>query len=142
MGSQLGFSPAQSEWILDVDLAATTAARFGLELSNAAGERYRIGYDTQAKQYFSDRGQSGAVAFSKQFAAGLHTAPRTVEGTKLDMHLFFDLSSAELFADEGATAMTELFFPSEPFSQVKFFAEGGSVNIIKAEAHRLKSIWK
>lgn len=138
----LGFPPTQSEFILDFDLAASSAPRFGLELSNAKGERYRIGYDAATKQYFSDRTASGDHAFSDKFAAGLHTAPRTSTDKIVRLHLFFDVASVELFADDGTVVMTELYFPSEVFSQVKVFADGGEARLIKASAHQLQGIWK
>lgn len=133
--------PAQTEIELGVDLKATTARRFGLELSNTRGERYRIGYEVATGQYFSDRTRAGDHAFSDQFAAGLHTARREAPDSQLRMHLFFDVASAELFADGGAVAMTELYFPAENFTQMRFFTEGGKVQLTSAAGHALRSIW-
>ena len=140
--SKTGFSPAQSEWILDFDISEAPKANLGVELSNTKGEIYRIGFDAAKHQFYSDRTQSGDHSFSTTFASGIHTAPRASTDKTVQLHLFFDVSSAELFADGGATAMTELFFPTENFNQVKIYATGGKVRLTKASAWQLKSIWK
>jgi fructan beta-fructosidase len=138
----LGFVPTLSEMELEFEMADANAGSFGVELSNTKGETYRIGYDAKAKQFFSDRSKSGDASFSEKFAAKASTAPRFAEGNKLTMHLFFDVASAELFADGGSTVMTEIFFPTEVFTQAKLFSEGGKVTLVGGKAHQLKSIWK
>ncbi len=140
--SQLGFSPTLSEMELEFELPDGATGSFGVELSNAQGESYRIGYDATSKQFFSDRTKSGDLSFSKDFAPKASTTPRFADGKKLTMHLFFDVASAELFADGGETAMTEIFFPSEDFTQVKLFVEGGKVALTSGKVYQLNSIWK
>ncbi len=136
---QLGFSPAQMELVLELDPAA--GADCGVELSNAKGERYRVGYNAATKQFYSDRTHSGNLAFSKKFGTKVHTAPRISQDKNIRFHLFFDAASAELFADGGATVMTDIFFPGEDFSQVKIYSENGKVKLLSGEAWSLKSIW-
>ncbi len=137
----LGFAPTLSEMELEFEMADGAAGSFGVELSNTKGETYRIGYDAKTKQYFSDRTKSGDLSFSKTFAVKPSTAPRFAEGNKVKMHLFFDVASAELFADDGTTVMTELFFPTEDFTQAKLFAEGGKVTLTGGKVHQLKGVW-
>jgi fructan beta-fructosidase len=36
------------------------------------------------------------------------------------MTLIVDVASVELFADNGLTVMTEIFFPSQPFNKISF----------------------
>jgi len=136
----LGFSPSQSELVLDFETDDATA-NFGVELSNRKGEKYRIGYDAATNQFYSDRTQSGNLAFSKKFGPKIHTAPRISQDKTIRFHLFFDAASAELFADGGANVMTDIFFPGEDFSQVKIYSENGKVKLLNGEAWSLKSIW-
>ena len=138
---QLGFSPSQSELVLDFE-TGDAAANFGVELSNRKGEKYRIGYDAATNQFYSDRTQSGNLSFSKKFGAKIHTAPRASKDKTIRFHLFFDAASAELFADGGANVMTDIFFPGEDFSQLKIYSENGKVKLLNGEAYSLKSIWK
>jgi sucrose-6-phosphate hydrolase SacC (GH32 family) len=56
------------------------------------------------------------------------------------MRLLFDVASVELFADGGATVMTEVFFPSSPFESISLYAEGGKAELVAGEIHRLAGI--
>ena len=143
LSEKLGFTPSQSEMILEFDLTNADGTKFGVELYNSKGERYRIGYDSDKNQFYSDRTKAGDHSFSPdKFATGLHTALRVSGDKTLRLHLFFDVASAELFADKGATVMTELYFPSEDFNQVKLFAEGGKSLQVKGVVYQIQRIWK
>jgi len=139
---QLGFSPRLSEVELEITLPEGAAGSFGLELSNSKGESYRIGFNAATNQFFSDRTKAGDAAFSEDFAKQPSVAPRFSKDKTLRMRLFFDVASAELFADGGATVMTEIFFPAEDFSQLSLFADGGTVELSGGKVHQLKSIWQ
>ncbi|OUJ72329.1 glycoside hydrolase family 32 protein [Hymenobacter crusticola] len=99
-------------------LSAKQLASFSLVLSNSKGEELVIGYDKAKNQYFIDRTKAGQSGFSNKFA-GRHVAPRLATTSGTDLTLFFDASSVELFADQGLTVMSELFFPSEVLSTLK-----------------------
>ncbi|HSB92645.1 MAG TPA: glycoside hydrolase family 32 protein [Flavitalea sp.] len=113
---------------------------FTLTLSNDAGENVMIGYDQSANSYFLDRTNSGNVAFEKGFAKK-HTAPRFVSNPAMDMTLVIDKSSIELFADNGLTVMTQIFFPSSPFTNMKIESPG-DFTVDSLEYVGLRSIWK
>lgn len=101
-----------------INLTMDQAKDFSIVLSNSLGEEVRIGFDKAGNQYFIDRTKSGKTDFNKEFAAK-HFAPRFAAGAKLNMTLVIDVSSVELFADDGLTVMTEIFFPNKPFDQVR-----------------------
>jgi sucrose-6-phosphate hydrolase SacC (GH32 family) len=128
---------------INVELALpdSTAGNVGIELSNSRGETYRIGFDAGGKQFFSDRTKSGDASFSDAFAAGIHTAPRLSQDGTLRLRLFVDVSSVELFADDGASVMTEIFFPSEPFTRIGIFSEGQGFRVLSGEIFPLSSAW-
>jgi len=132
-------NPTLSEIILTAE-NPTATTQFGIQLSNSKGETYRIGYDAAKNEYFSDRTKVGKAAFSEKFAAGIHPAPRLATDKTIKLQVFFDAASAELFADDGATVMTDIFFPSEDFNQISLFSEGGEVQI-KGKIYELNDIW-
>ncbi len=86
---------------------------FSVVLSNGTGEEVVIGYDKNNRQYFIDRTRSGRVDFQKDFAAR-HVAPRLAGTSKMDVTMIIDASSVELFADNGLTVMTAIFFSNHP----------------------------
>ena len=137
----LGFAPAKMEVRLEIDLPENGKVDFGLEWSNSKNENYRIGFNQETNQFYSDRTKAGNADFSEKFAADIHTAPRISSGTSIEMTLFIDVASVELFADQGATVLTDIFFPSEDFNQLKLYANNGSIKIKKADFFELKSIW-
>jgi fructan beta-fructosidase len=110
------------------EMGDTLPEVFGLRLFNDQGEEVRIGYRTRAHQYFIDRRKSGTFLFSDQFA-GLHVGPARMSGKVRRMHILADVASAELFADEGLTTLTDIYFPGTPFTHAAVFCEGGRVQV-------------
>lgn len=126
---------------LEINLqASSTKGTFGLKLYNDQGENLSVGYDPVANRYFIDRRAAGPDDFSENFA-GVHYAPKKEGPSNVDLTLIIDVSSIELFADDGATVMTSIFFPSESFNHVALFAEGVGVEWQKVEGRSLKGIW-
>lgn len=100
-----------------LNLNASKIENFSITLSNPAGEKLVLGFDKGTNSYFIDRRMSGKVNFEKNFAAR-HTAPRISSKEAVDLTLILDEASVELFADNGLTVMTEIFFPNQPFSKI------------------------
>ncbi|MDB5146409.1 MAG: glycoside hydrolase family 32 protein [Mucilaginibacter sp.] len=107
---------------------------YTITLSNSLGEELIIGYDKKANQYYIDRTKAGKVDFQKDFK-GRFVAPRFATTKASDLTLVIDGTSVELFADQGLTTMTAIFFPNKPFDRV-------AVKGIVLKQTVLKSIWK
>ncbi|QHT68927.1 glycoside hydrolase family 32 protein [Rhodocytophaga rosea] len=133
------FDIATSELVLELD-SISQSKDFGIELSNTQGQKLLIGYEATSKNFYIDRSQSGKKDFSKEFAVK-HTAPRKSSAQTMKLHLFFDVASVELFADNGEVVMTDIFFPDSNYSQVKMYAKDGAVKLVSGKATQLKSIW-
>ncbi len=74
--------------------------------------------------------------FSEKFTTR-PTAPRIADSDTLQLHLLVDVASIELFADEGKTVMTAVFFPNEKYNQVSLYTDGGTVPLLSGEVHNL-----
>jgi len=122
-----------------LDLNLDKIHDFSVVLSNDKKEEITIGFNNGLKQFFIDRTHAGKTDFQKDFAAR-HVAPRFTDSTSMNMSLIIDVSSVELFADNGKTVMTEIFFPEKPFDQMHIESTQGIVikNLIYS---KLKSIW-
>ncbi len=123
---------------LDVETENDTTS-FSIELYNNLGQKMVIGYDAKSKRYFTDRTNAGRNAFSENFP-GVHYGPRNAEGNKFPIKILVDVASMELFADEGKTAMTDIFFPDEVFKYFKIHTANGTVKIKSGNITELKSI--
>ncbi|MEZ4825235.1 MAG: glycoside hydrolase family 32 protein [Bacteroidia bacterium] len=133
-------SGSLAELELSFDLAGSTATAFGLELTNDKGEKVRIGYEKEGDRFFIDRRQSGNTDFSEEFAE-IHYAPNIGGSNTVSMHLLVDVASVELFAQDGLVVMTDIFFPSEPFTRMNLFSEGGEITFLGGKITGLMEIW-
>ncbi|MCI5082736.1 MAG: GH32 C-terminal domain-containing protein [Saprospiraceae bacterium] len=136
--NEMEFEVAAMEAMLEWKIPEGSQANFGIELSNSKGERYRIGFDAAKNSFYSDRSKAGKQDFSADFA-GVHYAPRLGFGNTISMHLFFDVASAEMTADQGATAITDIFFPNEDFNQLKLYSENGEVELSSSQFFEMKA---
>ncbi len=105
-----------------IDLKTASVQDFKFTFSNAKSEKLIVGYDKKANQYYIDRSQSGIVNFDKEFA-GTSTAPRLSAARTIKLTLVVDRASVELFADDGATVMTCIYFPNEKLDRIALSAE-------------------
>jgi fructan beta-fructosidase len=115
------------------------AKDFAIDLHNENDEHLVVGFDKSANQYYIDRSRSGDTAFHKGFAGRLF-APRLAAEKKIRFTVVVDAASLELFADEGLTVMTALFFPKKPLTAISFVPrEPGAVK--ELSYWPLRSIW-
>jgi len=122
-----------------LDLNLEKPGDFAIVLLNDAGEELEIGYDNKQQQYYIDRSRSGAIDFQKDFA-GRATAPRLLKAGSMNLSLIIDVSSVELFADNGLTVMTSIFFPTKPFDHIHIKTPG-TTSFKKLAYANCKSIW-
>ena len=93
-------------------------------LSNTKGEQVTMIYDAAKKTFTMDRMKSGDVSFSEAFPC---VTKSPSYGTIRQLRIFVDRCSIEAFDSEGKMAMTNLVFPSEPYSMLK--VKGGKATI-------------
>jgi fructan beta-fructosidase len=130
-----GIAPGRLQLTLD------TANSFEIILSNNKAERFVIGYNVSTKQYYMDRTKAGLSNFHPDFAA-VHTAPRLSNAKLLKLDIILDKASVELFADDGLTAMTDLYFSTMPYTkmEIKSLDKKGKSMIHQLRWHLLKSM--
>ena len=139
--ADLGFPVGPMEIACDFQLSNGSRPAFSLVLSNSKGEVYRIGYDGTKNAWFSDRRLAGDTEFSSNFAQAVHYAPAPDIRENQSMRVFFDVSSAELFAADGRINLTDLFFPTEDFNRLTVVCKGGEVENLRVTCYQLDPIW-
>lgn len=122
-----------------VDLQVSSVKDFTIELANSNNEKLTVGFNKKANQYFIDRTNAGIHDFNKGFS-GVFTAPRLSEHKSLKLTLIVDRASVELFADDGATVMTCIFFAHKPLDKIAILPMS-TINIKSLAVTGLKSIW-
>ena len=126
---------------IHLEIFKPQAGQIKLELVNDQGEFIQVGYDADQNEYFTDRLSSGQSGFSEKFS-GRHFAPCYYDESIIKMTLMIDHSSMELFADDGKIVMTEIYFPTTPFNDIKLLASNPLSEMKRARIYSLKGIWK
>lgn len=105
-------------------------------LYNAYGERYELRLDSRCRKIISDRSRSGESHFSSLFAVPSMAAP--IEGSKdeVELRLIVDQSSVELFADGGATCVTNTVYPRSIYNRI---STSGAISDLRFRP--LTSVW-
>lgn len=109
---------------LAMHLHARQADGFVLTLGNEAGDQLRLGFAADEQRFFIDRRQAGQVDFQPAFA-DRHGVPRVATPSGLDLTIYLDACSVELFADGGLSVLTSLVFPRAPWATMRFEAGDG-----------------
>ncbi|CAL8125397.1 unnamed protein product [Orchesella dallaii] len=108
---------------LEIWLNITQNPQFSICAYNTLEEEVCFGYD--GSKWFLDRSKSGNTNFNGGFAETLRaTADRQLSTLDIAIRMFIDVSSIEVFVDDGLTVMTSLFYATEPLDQ--FYIESGA----------------
>ena len=124
--------PAANDGICEIllDINPRKSDKVTLTLKNDAGDRVVMVYDTEASTLSFDRCQSGIVDFSQDFPA-VTVAPTFTGGKEMGLRLFIDRSSIEVFEGDGKFAMTNLVFPTKPYTSLSINADDATITNLK-----------
>lgn len=117
-----------------------TAKQVGFKVRVGEKEATLVGYDVRQSKLYVDRRNSGHVDFHPDFA-GKHEGPLVCPNGILQLHLFVDTSSVEVFGNDGEMVITDRIFPQPGSQGVSMFASGGEATLVKLQAWTLKSVW-
>ncbi len=92
---------------------------FKLSLSNEKGEKTALLLDASSNLLLLDRTQSGSTDFHYEFGNKLHYAALENLSNTLEIDIFMDASSIEVFLNKGQYVMTDQLFPSVPYTQLE-----------------------
>lgn len=137
---ELPTAPNHSLYKLELSFEKPAKGIVEVRFSNEMDESLSVGYSVADKQYYIDRTFAGKDEFSDVFA-DYHMGEAAYNHDQIDMVIYADLSSIELFADQGQCVMTDIFFPNEPYNKIEIVAENNDVKLIKGKLTKLKRIW-
>jgi fructan beta-fructosidase len=115
-----------------VTLDAKSLSNVSVNLVNDNDEEYHL--HIKDNKLISDRTKAGKSEFNNVFSA-IHEAPLGgIVPTKIQV--FVDVSSVEIFINDGELVMTELLFPTTPYNKVNVYGK-----VDKFTVSSTKSIW-
>lgn len=118
---------------------ATGTTQFGFNLRVGNGQLTKVFYNMRNQQLVVDRTQSGTTPNDK-FAKVFSKRTQLING-KIQLHIFVDWSSIEVFANDGAELASALIFPDPESQDMEFFVVGEAVEC-DIDIYPLKSIWR
>lgn len=127
------------ELIIRVRFDDPACTCFGVRLREAkdGGEKTLVRYDPVQELLTVDTRQSGMGIRNDGIAAG----KLCKQDGKLELHIFVDKSSVEVFAGEGRLTLSERIYPSEGSQYYDLFSENGGCLVEQMQAWRLQNIW-
>ncbi|RBW70790.1 glycoside hydrolase family 32 protein [Bacillus taeanensis] len=127
-----------SETIIDFNINETTASEFGIQLrcSEDGKEKTEILLDLTNKEIVMDREHSGCGE------KGISKAPLVVKDGSVNLRIFMDTTSVEVFVNDGEQVITNRIFPDVNSNKFNIFAKDGKLSVNSMESWKLGSVWK
>lgn len=125
---------------LELDYALQDDSPFGVRLGMGGEQQTTVLIDPAASKLIVDRTQSGTAGFESRFAEKI-TAPLPIRDGKLKLRLFMDVSTLEVFANDGETAVTSILFPDPTSNGIELFAEG-KVVLERGSYYPMRTVWR
>lgn len=125
---------------LSIVEGSVDAKDFQIRFSNTRNQHVTLGYELKSNRFFIDRSGSGDTTFSETFTR-VSYAGRIARDNQIDFVIVTDVSSIEVFYDDGLTVMTCTFFPDEPMTKMMISSEGKPVDASAVTVSPLAPVW-
>lgn len=123
---------------LRIDLSRSTAERAGLKLhATSDGSFVFVGYDSQTQRVVLDR---MAVARGDRGYRSAPLSPQELKAGILELHVYLDRGSIEVFVNDGHQVLSACSFPSDGPKAAMLISESGILEVDKLKLHQLRSI--
>lgn len=129
----------------EIDITWQPAANTVSGIYVAAGKMNKlvIGYDAKQQNLFMDRTNAGDISFNKKFQElAKYDTKVPLREKELRLHIFFDQSIVEVFANGGEKVMTMQIFPEEAYNEITLYTEGGSNLFQSVKVWKIASAWQ
>lgn len=132
--------PADTEGLCEITASFDAGKKSKVEftLSNKEGEKVIMTYDAATRTMAFDRTGAGLSDFSQSFPA-VTVAPTRENNGKIELRIFVDRSSIELFGNDGQFVMTNLVFPTSPYLNLSISAPEGNARLNNLKIYGIKS---
>lgn len=133
-------SAAKMEIIAEFEIGTATAFGFKVRKSSSSDQETVIGYNVLNEELFVDRTKSNNVDFHPDFSAK-HKALMKPEHERIQLSIYVDWSSVEVFGNNGTTIISDMIFPDLESRGLELYAFGGELRVVSLQINDLVSIW-
>lgn len=136
----LNANTQQCELLVTID--PETAENCGIRLASGNAHEFEIGYTVSNNQLYIDRSKTANQSFSKNFASlNRFEAKVPLHNKQLQLHIFFDNSIIEVFANDGETVLTAQIFPNKEDTGIELFSNNGKCTLLSLQLWKMKPVW-
>ena len=124
---------------IEAELEPQEAGEIGFRLRKGDTAETLVGVTPSTNTLFVDRTHSGDVSFSQDFPGRYST---TLQRSKrINLHIFVDRSSTEVFANDGEKVMTDRVYPPPNSNGIELYSRGSGGKVVSLQIWQLESIW-
>lgn len=116
------------ELVMEIDQIAEPIA---LKVFAGVDQETIIGISAKGDEISVDRTKSGEVGFHRDFSA-VQKAPVADANGSIKLHIVLDISSVEVFANDGLQTITSLIFPDPTRNKIEFAGSKAHIKSIEA----------
>jgi len=120
--------------------ASQLPSEFGFKVFVGGNQSTTIGYDAQRQVLFTNRTISGIVDIDDSFPCTTNVTLAPENGV-IQLRIFLDHNSVEVFANNGKVAMTNAIFPDQTENKIYVYARDGEATLDSLVTYALKDIW-
>lgn len=137
-----GFKGSSYEIVANMKPQAGTSA-VGFKVRKNGSEETVVKYDLNTKRISIDRSKSGKIITNGAdlFSVVNEMVTERKDDGSVDLHIFVDRASVEVFMNDYTAAGANQIFPNTGSDGIEVFSEGGNT-IADITIYPLKSIWK
>jgi fructan beta-fructosidase len=118
------------------------AANSGVRIAYGANSYFEIGYDAVKQTVYIDRSKTTETTFNKNYSAlSRFETPVQLKNKKLQLHIFYDHSIAEIFINNGEAVLTAQLFSDDANNGIQLFSNSGASNLVFLKLWDIKSAW-
>lgn len=127
---------------MEVALEPGKNSTSGVRLAVGANNVFVVGYDAASEKLYIDRSASINTSFNSKFGAlSRYETGLPMVQKKIKLHIFFDNSIIEVFANDGAAVMTAQTFPDGKDDGIELFSDGSPTRFTSVKIWKMKSSW-
>ena len=120
----------------------TSSRNLLMTFSNEAGEQLTLMMENDSKQLVLDRSESGLVNFQENFGNIQRMPMAHLPAGEVEVRMFLDASSLEVFINQGQYAMTTQLFPTQPYTTLTIKNSGvAEAPVYGITAQEVKRTW-
>ncbi len=114
----------------------------GIKIAVGNGHYFTIGYDGNTQTLFTDRSHVGTTFFNKNFdSLAICKVKVPLINGNLKLHIFYDKSIVEIYANDGIAVFTVQLFPNESYTGIELYSNGQPAVFKSINIWKINSIW-